>query len=147
MLPRKNDPPLVRFLSSTLPTQFASIYVVRVKNLLLEYHKVNSKVPLRYMNIFFTTCTWVSFGASWNHATNPTACIMSNLDAITYSRMLIIDMYTVLFSFRDSSCFLNLQPVTMGVLLVQNIPFWFLQHLLDIPGLWNEYVFVRLRNP
>jgi hypothetical protein len=57
LLPRKNFPPLVLFLSSTLPSQSASVYVVRVKYSPLEYHKPKSKVPFRYLNIIFTACT------------------------------------------------------------------------------------------
>jgi hypothetical protein len=57
LLPIKNVPPLVLFMSSTLPTQFASVYVVRVKYLPLEYHKSKSKVLFRYLNILFTHCT------------------------------------------------------------------------------------------
>jgi hypothetical protein len=45
------------FLSSTLPAQSASVYVVRVKYSPLEYHKPKSKVPFRYLNILFTACT------------------------------------------------------------------------------------------
>jgi hypothetical protein len=57
LFPRKNAPPLVLFLSSTLPSQSASVYVVRVKYSPLEYHKPKSKVPFRYLNILFTACT------------------------------------------------------------------------------------------
>jgi hypothetical protein len=36
--PRKNDPPLVLFLSYILVAQFASVYAVRLKSLSFGYH-------------------------------------------------------------------------------------------------------------
>jgi len=96
--------------------QSTSVYAIGVKYSPLEYHKPKSKVPFRHLNIIFISCTWVSFGAIWNCATNPTSYIMYGLDAITYSRLTIIDLYNVSFASRDSSFFINLQPVTIGVL-------------------------------
>jgi hypothetical protein len=49
--PRKNDPPLVLFLSSILPVQSASVYAFNVNYFYLGYHNPNSKVPLRYLDI------------------------------------------------------------------------------------------------
>jgi xanthine/uracil permease len=42
---------------------------------------------------------------------------MSDLDGVTYSRLSIIDLYSVLFSSRYSPSFLKLHPVIMGVLI------------------------------
>jgi len=103
-------------LSSLFPTQLAAIYVVRVKYLLLEYQNLKSNVSFIYLNVIFTTRTWVSLGIYWSHATNHTS-IMFDFYAITYSRLSIIDMCNVWFSSGDPSYLLNLQPVTMGVLI------------------------------
>ena len=80
------------------------------------YHNPNSSVPLRYLKILFTTNTCDSFGASWNHASYPTAFITSSLDVITYSRLPIIDLYCLWSVDFESSSLLNLQLVCMGVI-------------------------------
>ena len=76
--PKKNDPPLVLFLSSILLAQSTSVYAVRVNYLSFGYHNQSSKVPLRYLNILFTYFKWVSLGADWNLPTSPTTCMMSS---------------------------------------------------------------------
>jgi hypothetical protein len=53
--PKKNAHPLVFFLSSILLAQSASMYAVRLKYLSFGYHNPSSKVPLRYLNILFTS--------------------------------------------------------------------------------------------
>ena len=77
--PRKNDPPLVLFLSSILPTQYLLVYAVRLKYLSFGYYNPSSKVPLRYLNILFTSFKWVSLGGDWNFSMSPTTCMMSGL--------------------------------------------------------------------
>ena len=62
LFPKKNAPPLVLFLSSRLPTQYAYVYSIRVKPFFAGYHKPISKILFRYMKIVFTTCTYDSFG-------------------------------------------------------------------------------------
>jgi hypothetical protein len=42
--PRKNAPPLVLFLSTTLPAQSASVYAFNVKYFVFGYHNPKSKV-------------------------------------------------------------------------------------------------------
>jgi hypothetical protein len=61
--PRNNAPPLVLFLSSTLPAQFASVYAVNMKSYVFGYHNPKSKVPLRYLKIILTAFICVSLGA------------------------------------------------------------------------------------
>jgi hypothetical protein len=60
--PRKNAPPLVLFLSSTLPTQSTSVYAVNVKSYVFGYHNPKSNVPLRYLKILLTSFICVSLG-------------------------------------------------------------------------------------
>jgi hypothetical protein len=81
--PKKNAPPLVLFLSSTLLAQSASVYVVRVKYSPFGYHNPNSKVPFKYLNIRLTAYTCVSLGAAWNLPNRPTACIIYGLEGVT----------------------------------------------------------------
>ena len=56
-----------------------------------------------------------SFGAAWNLATCPTACITSGQEAITYRRLPIINLYNLWSTSLDESSMLNLQPVTIGI--------------------------------
>ena len=79
IFPNKNAPPLVIFLSSMLPTQSTSLYVIRLKSLSFGYHNPSSKVPLIYVNILFTYFKCFSLGVDWNLPTSPTACMMSVL--------------------------------------------------------------------
>ena len=58
----------------------------------------------------------ISFYVAWNYATNHISYLIIGLDAITYNRIVIIDMYNVWFTSRYSPYFLNLQTVTMGIL-------------------------------
>jgi hypothetical protein len=60
--PKKNAHPLVLFLSSTLPAQSASVYVVRVKYSPFGYHSPKSIVSLRYLRIILITTTCDYFG-------------------------------------------------------------------------------------
>ena len=45
LFPKKNAPPLVIFLSSMLPAQSTSVYVVRLKFLSFGYQNPSSRVP------------------------------------------------------------------------------------------------------
>jgi hypothetical protein len=51
-------------LSSTFPSQFALVYVVRVKYSTFGYNSPKSKVPFKYLNIHLKNCTCVSLGAT-----------------------------------------------------------------------------------
>ena len=79
------------------------------------YHNPYSFVPFRYQRILLTTIICDSFGAAWNLATCPTACITSGREAVTYRRLPIIDLYNLWSISLDESSMLNLQPVTIGV--------------------------------
>ena len=83
----------------------------------MGYHKPKSNVPFKYLKILFIFCTCVSFSVAWNLVTNHVAYIMSSLEAITYSRLPIIDLYRVWFTSFDSSSLLNLQLVIMAMLI------------------------------
>jgi hypothetical protein len=61
-LPKKNAPPLVFFLSSTMPSQYALVYVVRVKFSPFGYYIPKSIVPVKYLRILLTAITCDSFG-------------------------------------------------------------------------------------
>jgi hypothetical protein len=76
-LTKKNSPPLVFFLSSTLPTQFASVYAIRIKFYPFGYHSPKSIVPFNYPRIILTSFTCDSFGVDLNLVTNPKTCITS----------------------------------------------------------------------
>ena len=88
----------------------------------------------------------VSFYIAWNSATNHNAYVMIGLDVITYSRIVIIDMYNVRFTSEYSSNFLNLQTVIMGFLTGAqysimnffNISFIYLVSEMNIPlSMWE----------
>jgi len=61
--PKNNAPPLVLFLSSTLPTQYASVYIVRVNYSPFGYHSPKFIVPFRYLRVILTDTTCDSFAA------------------------------------------------------------------------------------
>ena len=61
---------------------------------------------------------------SWNRTTYQTNCITSGLDVVTYSKLPIIDMYFLWSIDFESSSFINLQLVYIGVVtsLQSSIP-------------------------
>ena len=69
--PKNKVHPLVLFLSSTQPTQYASQSAFMGNVFLQGYHNTRSMVPFKYLKILFIAWTWISFGAAWYLATSP----------------------------------------------------------------------------
>ena len=115
--PIKYGLPLVLFLSSRLPAQSTFVYTINSNYLVLGYHRPRYGVPLIYKTIIFITIICESLGAYQNLATIPTKCVISNLEAVRYKILPIIELYGVESTKGDSSSLLSLQLVVSGVLI------------------------------
>ena len=62
LLPRKNAPPLVLFLSSRLPTQSTLVNTFKYRLPLIFYYKPYSLVAFRYFMILLIVIIWFSLG-------------------------------------------------------------------------------------